>query len=351
MFALTKLRAESGDLQHLDLLRVLAALGIMVFHFAVRLPGSPTISGLPLLVDAFFVISGIVIAHVYTDRIKDRDDYARFLVKRFARLAPLHYATLLVYIALAVAFSLNGPRYDFRGIADNLAFTHAFACDARTFNHVSWSLSAEMFAYLCAPALLWLGPYALTLGAVLLTVFVHAELGWWTWTYDLGWLRCLPAFAIGMGLYSVRDFIATFVPRGTLVVSCMLFVICIAGGQGGLPVYAIVLLVVASALAADTRAEVSRLVRLAAPWGQLTFGIYMLHPLYDTIVIGAVEHAYPVVSGELRWLLVLAGFPIVVAAAYVSFYAFETPARRFLVRALSRRPRLSIEGEQFRSAA
>lgn len=330
-----KLRAESEDLQHLDVLRVVAALGVLAFHFSYRFPEAPPLWSLPLLVDGFFLISGIVIAHVYASRLKTRNACAVFLVKRFARLAPLHYATLAAYVAMMALLGLEGPRYDLKCIANNLTFTHSFACDALTFNHVSWSISAEMAAYVLAPAILRLGRHALTLGLVLLGVFVFAGLPWWYWTYELGWLRCIPSFAIGVGLYSLRCQFAPLVPRGALTVLCLAFVGATVFGIGGMPVYALVLLIVVAALAADTQGRASKVVRYLAPWGQLTYGIYMLHPIYDTVVFGGLERVAPAAGADVKLLFAFIGVPLTVLAAYASLHLLETPARKFISRKLT----------------
>ena len=63
--------AKAGRLDHLDGLRGLAALSVMIGH--IRWPSA--IAGLPpfrntsLWVDFFFVLSGFVIAHAYFEKI------------------------------------------------------------------------------------------------------------------------------------------------------------------------------------------------------------------------------------------------------------------------------------------
>ncbi|MGZ7029869.1 MAG: acyltransferase family protein, partial [Terriglobales bacterium] len=95
MVQLPKLVAESDEMPHLDALRFFAAMGIVVFHFKGHLPlggAQASFTTLRLLVDLFFVISGFVITYVYSSLSTFRQ-YRRFLVKRVARLWPLHLAT------------------------------------------------------------------------------------------------------------------------------------------------------------------------------------------------------------------------------------------------------------------
>jgi peptidoglycan/LPS O-acetylase OafA/YrhL len=71
----TKLQAQSEEMLHLDLTRLIASVGIVAHHsieFFVPLSDRDWLSGktmgLALFVDLFFVISGFVIANVYHDR-------------------------------------------------------------------------------------------------------------------------------------------------------------------------------------------------------------------------------------------------------------------------------------------
>ncbi|MEJ1939030.1 acyltransferase family protein, partial [Nostoc sp. NIES-2111] len=93
----------------LDALRLIAALGVVVFHFNryLDLDGrwdavNHTVRAFNLFVDLFFVVSGYVISSVYATRITSLGAYGDFLLKRVARLGPLHWATLAFYVVLAV---------------------------------------------------------------------------------------------------------------------------------------------------------------------------------------------------------------------------------------------------------
>lgn len=57
-----------------------------------------------LFVDLFFIISGFIMCYVYKESVATLPQYTTFLRKRFARLIPLHYAVLLLYLSvLAIA--------------------------------------------------------------------------------------------------------------------------------------------------------------------------------------------------------------------------------------------------------
>ncbi|MFX5130575.1 hypothetical protein ABTC50_20640, partial [Acinetobacter baumannii] len=75
----------------------------------------------------------------------------RFLWRRLARIYPLHLATLMFYLAIALAIYLglaktdNPARYSLSDVPAQLFLLHAVDGQRLTFNFPSWSLSAEMF--------------------------------------------------------------------------------------------------------------------------------------------------------------------------------------------------------------
>ncbi len=56
----------------------------------------PPFANISLWVDFFFVLSGFVIAHAYLDRLRTGLGLGTFMVRRFARLYPLHLFTLIL---------------------------------------------------------------------------------------------------------------------------------------------------------------------------------------------------------------------------------------------------------------
>lgn len=184
------------DLQWLTVMRFLAASWVVVHHFG---PGfSPTwrfgaFAASSFLergsagVGFFFVLSGFILAHAYSDGFAVKS----FLVKRFARLYPVHVLALLVSIpALLLEVSEHVSHHgELAGTAISVAKAGMvlgllqawWPSSALFWNGVSWSLSAEMFFYLSFPFLL---PRIRKLGdgSVLAvaagSLFVSVLLGW-----------------------------------------------------------------------------------------------------------------------------------------------------------------------------
>jgi peptidoglycan/LPS O-acetylase OafA/YrhL len=138
-----------------------AALWVVFFHLktdpyflALWTPG-PFIRAGFWGVDVFFVLSGFVLSHVYESKFAEKVDlkeYLHYLGLRLARMYPLHLVTFLAALGLVAVShsvgnaSLNGSFYD---AVMNLALLHAWGTTSgEGFNTVSWSISAEWFAYL-----------------------------------------------------------------------------------------------------------------------------------------------------------------------------------------------------------
>lgn len=125
-------------------------------------------------VTLFFVLSGFVLAHAYTDGARFVGGLGRYAAIRVARIYPTHIVTTLLVLWLASRW------YD--GMAPTTAVTalvltsfHAWVPDhVFALNFPSWSIGVEVFAYLLFP-LLVLGLGRLRSSRALLVV---AGLAW-----------------------------------------------------------------------------------------------------------------------------------------------------------------------------
>ena len=133
-----RLEPESEDMLALDSIRFLAAAGIVVLHFWSnqsfygKISDQHRLDFLSLFVDVFFIISGFVIGSIYSERVNSFGGYLSFMQKRLARLAPLHWATLLFFCLIGGLFLVSGtpnhfPQvYDWSCAVPQAAFLHAF---------------------------------------------------------------------------------------------------------------------------------------------------------------------------------------------------------------------------------
>ena len=139
-------------------LRFLAAAGIVVGHWQ-SLAGYDWISLLHVggthIVSFFFLLSGFVLSHAYA-RMETEPQAGRFLVARFRRVYPVHIACLAIAIALLPKcrhIVLTAPGVFFV----NLFLLQSWVMDCThisAFNPPSWSISTDLFCYLCFPLLI-----------------------------------------------------------------------------------------------------------------------------------------------------------------------------------------------------
>ena len=348
------LKPDSEDMLHLDALRIVGALMIVVFHFNrfINLDGrwqavDDMVKGFSLVVDLFFLMSGYVMAAIYAGRLTSWGKYGTFLKKRVARLGPLHWATMLVFVAVWAA-GLAGlvadrdpKRYDLACIVPNIVFIHAWhVCHAQTWNFVSWAISAEMGMYIALPLLFWImarGRVVTALAAVgsLVVLLLNPDgpMPFHQWTWNFGVLRAVPGFLIGMLAFQLRPMLgrlplARFWMWGVLALFLGLSMIRVERTWLLLIVYALGLAGVA-ADAAGTQGGVSR--RLA-PWAQLSFTLYLLHPIFLKMVLNWLGlSAWGLGdNGDAMRLLVLASIVALIPAAYLSLVLFERPARDWI---------------------
>lgn len=134
----------------LDCLRFLAAVGVILFHVNGK-PGN-WMSDLYLCVDLFFILSGFVLEPAFPKK-RNRKDFLSFIIRRYIRLAPMLYSTLIFSIlynlAIQVKNSISGganrPSLDLTlaTFILSLLFLQIFSSQAILLNYPMWSLSSE----------------------------------------------------------------------------------------------------------------------------------------------------------------------------------------------------------------
>jgi peptidoglycan/LPS O-acetylase OafA/YrhL len=348
-----------ADLPSLTSIRWFLALGVVLFHYQLNMlapdaAGWGLIERARLAVDVFFVLSGLVLAHVYSQQVQeDRYDHRRFLLARFARVYPAHIAMLAVMVVLAATSLALGQRldphdYGLDGLFAAVLLIHAwFPISAgNEWNGPSWSLSAEWGAYLIFPAFAWAGlkcknrplvliGLSLLLFAVLNglytslfgDVLIHAE-------GQMGVLRILPEFLLGVGFYhlAVRQHPLRRTAILAAVASVALLLVAMHMRADDLLIVGVGALMV---LALTFVSKVGADGPLAHPWmlasGEASYALYLVHlPLLVAWKNGrglltGVDSAYRLPVWEAGILLA-----ITILAAFALHYLWERPARRWI---------------------
>ncbi|MFM7322120.1 MAG: acyltransferase family protein [Armatimonadota bacterium] len=222
-------------------LRGIAALLVVAFHLdsigamfqlGPFLPWTGFLARGYLWVDFFFVLSGFILSHVYGADFRGgvRLPAVRsFAGARFARIVPMHLAALAFTVLSFLATPQTGPpsgpggappdpmmakmmaqMHDWRYLPGHVFLLLSFGLVPMSWNVPGWSIAAEWWTYfltlplhrlidgirIWVPAVIALGCCA-SLGTMA-AVHPSARLDI---TFDLGLLRCLLGFTIGLCLH------------------------------------------------------------------------------------------------------------------------------------------------------
>ncbi|WP_421977776.1 acyltransferase family protein [Roseivirga seohaensis] len=211
-------------LEELDGLRGIFALLVVCYHFSQG-PQFDPISYTSnfvfrysyIFVDFFFVLSGFVIAYSYSNRLSNTVSFIVFIKKRFIRLYPLLFYSVIVYVPLKVygmftSFDFNDGVYTVYNLIfetlDSLTFMNSTPIlgSNEGMNPVSWSISAEMISYIYfGLTVLWLPKryILLIIGVVTTILFFFLVYGHLQVSGSLGFLRGILGFSIGVLVYEV----------------------------------------------------------------------------------------------------------------------------------------------------
>lgn len=344
-----------SDLRALTSLRAFLALGVVLFHYQLQwdpaLGFSPIIERSRLAVDAFFMLSGFILAHVYGPSFADGTfSYRRFIVARLARLYPLHLAvlvgvTLMVVAARAFGVPYDPATYTTEGFLKTLFLVQAWLPSETGFNWSgpSWSLSAEWFAYLLFPAYALLAlrmrghPWLLLILGVVAYVAIDAAYGAIFGKVlpraedDMGILRIVPAFLIGMALYGLGR---GTIWRPALAISACLATtgLLLAGMQLSLDDRLIVALTAPVVFCWSMLAKTQSEGLLASPplvfAGEVSFALYLAHMPILVAYKGITAEMRGIDSAFIMTPIELAGVFVVTALVSVTLHLFvERPGR------------------------
>jgi peptidoglycan/LPS O-acetylase OafA/YrhL len=324
--------------------RAFAAILVVIHHFGrdvfpfKRFPGF--FGNGNLAVSYFFVLSGFVMYNVYAD--KDLS-YKDFIVKRVARIVPVYYLALLLFISLPIL--LHQLPNDFtKQLFIHVLFLQAYIPGyALTLNGPAWTLSVEMFFYCLFPALLLFqkknnGGFIVSL--IVLFICSQAIHLWYsTHKYllsddniDLVYfnpLIHLNQFLIGMagGRFYQKTKGKTNYVLMPLLLLCALFLLIIfrpenLSYQTGLIAPVFMLFIVSVAKNDPPILNIKPLVVL----GEISYGIYILQ-----VPVFAITNYMNSQYFQLRWgYFFYASLLLLILISFVSYYLIEKPLRKWI---------------------
>lgn len=322
-----------------------------------------------LFVDFFFVLSGFVITANYRTRLLSGFSFWHFMLLRFGRLYPLHFATLVAFILLEVArYRFSGlvggeletkfsGSHSIEAIITNLFLVQSLGIhNVLTWNGPSWSISAEFYTYAIFAIVLGLLRSRIYL-FIAFTIFVvpiilFGFVGSIDTQYDFALLRSLLGFFVGFLCYDLylavgqTKGLRNLLPAtaGSVEILCVALVILFVYFCGdGAPSLAAPFIFGLAVLTFSFEAGfVSKLLkaRPLAVLGLLSYSIYMVHALVQLGMRYALQLA------EAKWGIVLfnearigaemwqgdiaygMNLGLVVGVAYLTYVLVEKPGRR-----------------------
>jgi peptidoglycan/LPS O-acetylase OafA/YrhL len=358
-------------------LRGFAALSVYAFHLWLSLGGSAFTFGfhdgftygLRSLfragyqgVDLFFVLSGFVIAWPYVSARKlrlQRADVANFYWRRYFRIAPLFYVTIVVVVVLIHLGWLQGSAKP-RNVIVHLLFLENFLPSWVTaLRGVYWTLPTEMHFYLVLPFVLRFvdvdRPWRFAAFWIVACVGYRAFSVWSTFHAGI-WLSWTAAylpgrmdqFACGMAAACAlstsrasanRTGVAKVVIAGCLAVAGLVW---IGRHDGDLGLWFAVGPSAAAMLIAmfvltlgryvhgrhrDDAAPRSVVTKIATRLGEASFGIYLWHTVFIDLATEASRRY--AIGGSARLALLFATVPVTIGVSLLTWRHVEAPFIKF----------------------
>ncbi len=338
------------NLKALTALRFFAAMWVVIFDFwpALGRPMPAFIAKGYLGVELFFVLSGFILSHVYLGAVGERRfSYPGFLWARLARVYPVHLATLALMGAMVGAAILVGlPAGDkvlvWSSLPAQLTLTQAWGlAPLGGWNHPSWSISAEWFAYLAFPGFAWLAwrlrarprlavGLAVLLVAALESAFARLA-GFPLTQATIAWgaLRIVPCFSLGCAVFLLWASHPVRTSRTALVVCAMAMAAIVGAAQVAAPDWISVALFGALLFGLASVSGAGSTFLTSPVWtylGEISFSIYMVCIPWQLASGKLLDHLLAGGGPAPLWLWLMQVLGVV-PLAIVIHHLVERPAR------------------------
>ncbi len=357
--------AYPQELKPLTSLRFIAAFWVLLYHFKDHLGLGMGQFGLVadgyLGVDLFFALSGFILAHVYLTSLEGgRFGYGGFLKNRIARVYPMHLAALGAMLALFVGATAMGAgvgspdAFKWSDLPAHLFMVHAWGTTSAVgWNFPSWSISAEWLAYLLFPlvaglvlkAKRWSG--AVAVGALALCVFSFWALdnlsavfpgvgqNFSQMTAQIGALRILPSFLLGVALYAFgREHAAPKSWAWPIVAVSAGWIVAVTtlGWWEGLTWFGLAGLLYGLAETSRHGVDAPMSGRVFVFLGAASYAMYMIHLPIDIVWFHALEKFGVTETSDLvlRVGAMVGVFVVCIAASMAAYLVIEEPARKLI---------------------
>lgn len=336
-------------------LRAFAALWVVILHAyfsieSLELPKNLILKNFIqrgwLGVDLFLILSGFVILHVTHTRKELGEAFSVivFWFRRFARIYPVHLATLVLFILTYLGASHLGENLESKGWTPLNFFSQLFLLhgvgpvEPKGWNWISWSVSSECLAYLCFPILYLLVQRVNTIrtslffiASILLISIMAAMFLNHSEKFMLGYefvsWRAISEFTMGMFLYRIY--------QRTKVSAAYIFIFLL--GIIGIVMQGLVvssfydffyLIYFMMIILGVARSPINGEIRFLRFLGEISYSTYLVHILIITFISKVVSHLKVQLSPMFILLLVVLLVHVVAAILYK---LIEVPAKKILL--------------------
>ncbi|MDV6332445.1 acyltransferase [Asticcacaulis sp. 201] len=340
-------------LKPLTSLRFFAAFWVVLYTYIHELAGAPVMGIVDkgyLGVDLFFVLSGFILSYCYLDGFGEgRFSYGQFTVHRLARVYPLHIATLAFTLLLIAVAALKGVQLDanagnWAALPAHLTLTQAWGlAPTPSFNHPSWSISAEWFAYLSFPAVAFIAwrlrdrPIVAVSLAIALLVAINVAFAAFAGfnltraTFQWGALRIIPSFLYGSALYLAWRSGAV-ANRTVAVAGTLIALAAVAGaatfGQSDILMVVALGLLVLSVSGLNQNGVMSN--RVLVYLGEISFATYMIYVPWKWVYLKAANAVLGTEHQPLPLFWWAVGLVALVPLSMLAHHLIERPFRKIV---------------------
>lgn len=212
---------------HIESLRALAALIVLLFHFISFSDANGPMIGNELIrkysefgaqgVELFYIISGFVIYYSLTGTSFGIQNYPKYLLKRFARIFPPFLGTIGLICIAPSFFGWPFP-YSAKELLENATLTVDLFKDTQWMNPIFVTLKVEFLFYLVIGLLVI--PLHKTIWSYALIAFSALISTYYFHSIDL--VHNIPFFLMGIAcseIYRSRNLVLNYV----LIAACLIF--------------------------------------------------------------------------------------------------------------------------------
>jgi peptidoglycan/LPS O-acetylase OafA/YrhL len=319
-----------------------------------------------LWVDFFFLLSGFIMMHVYSESFKEGigKNFKKFMRSRFARIYPLHIFSFLSMVAFYFwyrsYFTLYPDDYTYtfnvRDIWTNFLLVQSMGINNHlSWNSASWSISVEWWMYVIFPFLLipfrkitdWKKIFiffGIIAGYLFIIYYLYPHSSGNSSnsldvTYNYGFVRCFFGFLFGMLLYELYRIGWGRKYLNKDITWLLTMIIAIMAMTFSMPDFIPIILFAAIILVSAYAEGVGKYILNLKPLvylGNISYSLYLMHlPIMFFLFNYLRIKKFPQIKLEdpdwqTAWLYTMIYLIIVISISSLVYYLFEVPMRQKL---------------------